>query len=97
MKRRDRPDYTSSLPWVKKSGDRRMRIDAPDIIKTVLTSAVISSVVMYGTQRVMESELKNLKDEFRDLKQTVESLAREQARRKPMADFVEEQMRRNVR
>lgn len=85
------------IPWIKGQSDRRMRLDFGDIVKTVITSAVVAGVVMYGTQRVLESELQNLKQDFRDYKVIVNEIAREQSRRKPMVDFIEQKLQRNER
>lgn len=72
-----------------------MRLDIADIVKTMITSAVVAGVVMYGTQRVLEAELQNLKQDFRDYKAIINEVAREQSRRKPMVYFVEQQMRKD--
>lgn len=84
------------VPWIKGQSDRRMRIDLGDIVKTVITSAVVAGVVMYGTQRVIEAEINNLKQDFREYKQIVDGIAREQSRRQPMIDFIEKRLQRDT-
>lgn len=71
-----------------------MRLDLADVVKTVITSTVISGVVMYGTQQVLQAEMKNLKQDFRDYKIIINDVVREQARRQPMIDYTEQQMQR---
>lgn len=71
-----------------------MRLDLADVVKTVITSTVISGVVMYGTQQVLQAEMENLKQDFRDYKIIINDVVREQARRQPMIDYTEQQMQR---
>lgn len=71
-----------------------MRLDLADVVKTVITSTVISGVVMYGTQQVLQAEMENLKQDFRDYKVIINDVVREQARRQPMIDYTEQQMQR---